>query len=43
MNNPTIKVYYAKATWNESDEVFMSHELAKQFCANCYGNEVKIY
>jgi hypothetical protein len=43
MDGPTIKVCYAKATWNNDDEVFMSYELTKQLCANYYDNEVKIY
>jgi len=43
MNNPTIKVCCEKATLNKVDEVFISHELTKQFHGNRYGNEVKIY
>jgi len=43
MDDPTIKVCFAKAIWNKDDEGFISHELAKQICANRYDNEVKIY
>jgi hypothetical protein len=43
MDDPTIKMFCAKATWNKDDEVFMSHGLVKQIYTNCCGNEVKIY
>jgi hypothetical protein len=43
MDDPTIKVCCAKATWNKDDEVFMSYRLAKQIRTNQYDNEVKIY
>jgi hypothetical protein len=42
-NDLTIKVCYIKATWKKDNKVFMSHELPKQFRANHYGNEIKIY
>jgi hypothetical protein len=43
MDDPTIKVYCIKATWNKDDEVFMSYKLTKQIRANRYYNKVKIY
>jgi hypothetical protein len=42
-NDLIIKVFYVKTTWKKDNKVFMSHELAKQFRANHYGNEIKIY
>jgi hypothetical protein len=43
IDNSTIKVFSVKAAWNKDNKVFMNHELTKQFHANCYDDEVKIY
>jgi hypothetical protein len=43
MDNLTIKVCCVKAIWNKYDKIFMNHEILKQFHANHYGNDIKIY
>jgi len=43
IDDSTIKVYYASSAWNKDNEVSKGYVLIKQFHANSYINEVKMY